>query len=193
VFCDSHMTSAKQFGESIPVSRDWYSVLGVSSQADQSSIRAAWKTACLKYHPDKNPDAEEFHLINMAYSVLRDANLRRVYDAALMLSRREQDHPVQEELTVTELLDNQMEEDCTAACLDAAHGTLLSSFQCFWDCRCGDRVGIHAAQLLSRLPLLQCQTCSLCLRILYDESEPRTRDLLARLAAEAEPIQQEAD
>uniref|UniRef100_A0A1I8H000 DnaJ homolog subfamily B member 9 n=1 Tax=Macrostomum lignano TaxID=282301 RepID=A0A1I8H000_9PLAT len=138
------MTSAKQFGESIPVSRDWYSVLGVSSQADQSSIRAAWKTACLKYHPDKNPDAEEFHLINMAYSVLRDANLRRVYDAALMLSRREQ-------------------------------------------------VGIHAAQLLSRLPLLQCQTCSLCLRILYDESEPRTRDLLARLAAEAEPIQQEAD
>uniref|UniRef100_A0A1I8ISY3 Reverse transcriptase domain-containing protein n=1 Tax=Macrostomum lignano TaxID=282301 RepID=A0A1I8ISY3_9PLAT len=75
----------------------------------------------------------------MAYSVLRDASLRRVYDAALMLSRREQDHPVQEELTVTELLDNLMEEDCTAACLDAAHGTLLSSFQCFWDCRCGDR------------------------------------------------------
>uniref|UniRef100_A0A1I8I7E4 DnaJ homolog subfamily B member 9 n=1 Tax=Macrostomum lignano TaxID=282301 RepID=A0A1I8I7E4_9PLAT len=84
------MTSAKQFGESIPVSRDWYRVLGVSSQADQSSIRAAWKTACLKYHPDKNPDAEGFHLINMAYSVLRDASLRRVYDAALMLSRREQ-------------------------------------------------------------------------------------------------------
>ena len=66
-------------------SRDYYDVLGVSPDADQSDIKKAYKKLALKYHPDKNPgdkNAESaFKEAAEAYDVLQDQEKRRIYDA----------------------------------------------------------------------------------------------------------------
>jgi len=69
-------------------SSSYYEVLGVSPTADSSTIRKAYLKASLKYHPDKNPGAEEeakanFILIGEAYEVLGDPIRRAQYDREL--------------------------------------------------------------------------------------------------------------
>ncbi|KAL7493219.1 hypothetical protein ACHAWT_002259 [Skeletonema menzelii] len=63
----------------------YYEVLEVPPTADQSTIRKAYLKKSLKYHPDKNPGAEEeakanFILIGQAYEVLGDPIKRAQYD-----------------------------------------------------------------------------------------------------------------
>jgi molecular chaperone DnaJ len=64
--------------------RDYYEVLGVPRGADTNAIKKAYRQLALKYHPDRNPedaDAEEkFKEATEAYEVLRDAELRALYD-----------------------------------------------------------------------------------------------------------------
>lgn len=56
--------------------KDYYSILGVSKEADEVVIRAAYKALAQKYHPDKaSPElkakyTELMKEINEAYSVL---------------------------------------------------------------------------------------------------------------------------
>ncbi|DBA02252.1 TPA: hypothetical protein N0F65_007662 [Lagenidium giganteum] len=60
----------------------YYSVLDVDTAASTSGIVKAYRMLALKYHPDKNPDAdvEQFQTITQAYSVLSDPEKRRLYD-----------------------------------------------------------------------------------------------------------------
>ena len=64
--------------------RDFYDVLGVSRDADESTIKKAYRKLALKYHPDKNPgdkEAEEkFREAAEAYEVLGNAEKRSKYD-----------------------------------------------------------------------------------------------------------------
>ncbi len=65
--------------------RDYYEVLGVARDADQKSIKNAFRKLALKYHPDRNkaPEAEEkFKEIAAAYAVLSDPKKRQEYDTA---------------------------------------------------------------------------------------------------------------
>jgi molecular chaperone DnaJ len=60
-------------------------VLGVPRDADQATIKDAFRKLALRYHPDRNkePDAEErFKEIAEAYAVLLDPKKRREYDTA---------------------------------------------------------------------------------------------------------------
>ena len=63
--------------------RDYYEVLGVSRDADDTAIKGAYRRLARQYHPDVNKaaDAEErFKEINEAYEVLSDADRRAAYD-----------------------------------------------------------------------------------------------------------------
>ncbi len=64
--------------------RDYYDALGVSRDADDKLIKAAWRRGTMKYHPDRNPgtgDAErKLQEINAAYEVLSDPEKRDQYD-----------------------------------------------------------------------------------------------------------------
>ena len=64
--------------------RDYYEVLGVSKDADEATIKKAYRQLAKKNHPDVNPgdkDAEErFKEINEAYQVLSNPQKRAEYD-----------------------------------------------------------------------------------------------------------------
>lgn len=64
--------------------RDYYEVLGVSKDADDATIKKAYRQLAKKYHPDMNPGDKEaeikFKEASEAYAVLSDADKRRQYD-----------------------------------------------------------------------------------------------------------------
>lgn len=63
--------------------KDLYSVLGVTKDADQASIKKSFKTLARKFHPDVNKDpgsSDRFKEITAAYEVLGDEQKRALYD-----------------------------------------------------------------------------------------------------------------
>lgn len=63
---------------------DYYKILGVSKNATDKEIKAAYRKLARKYHPDLNPDDKEaeikFKEINEANEVLSDPENRAKYD-----------------------------------------------------------------------------------------------------------------
>lgn len=66
------------------MSKDFYSVLGLSRDASESDIKKAYRQMSKKWHPDKHKgdkDAEQkFKEINEAYEVLGNAKRKQQYD-----------------------------------------------------------------------------------------------------------------
>ena len=64
--------------------RDYYEVLGVDKNADEATIKKAYRQLAKKYHPDMNPGDKEaekkFKEASEAYAILSDAEKRRQYD-----------------------------------------------------------------------------------------------------------------
>jgi molecular chaperone DnaJ len=64
--------------------RDYYEVLGISRNANESEIKKAYRKLALQYHPDKNPDdaqaEEKFKEAAEAYEILSDASKKARYD-----------------------------------------------------------------------------------------------------------------
>lgn len=64
--------------------RDYYDVLGVSSNASASEIKKAYYALAKRFHPDTNKDdtdtEKKFQEVNRAYEVLKDDDKRETYD-----------------------------------------------------------------------------------------------------------------
>ncbi len=64
--------------------RDYYEVLGVGKDADDATLKKAYRQVAKKYHPDMNPGDEaaekKFKEASEAYAVLSDPEKRRQYD-----------------------------------------------------------------------------------------------------------------
>jgi curved DNA-binding protein len=78
---------------------DYYEVLGVPRDADQDTIRRAYRKLARTFHPDLNADSdaeERFKELGEAYEVLSDAEKRERYDR-LGARWRETEHETPEE------------------------------------------------------------------------------------------------
>lgn len=64
--------------------RDYYEVLGVTKDADDATLKKAYRKMAKKYHPDTNQGdevaAEKFKEVQEAYAILSDPEKRRQYD-----------------------------------------------------------------------------------------------------------------
>jgi molecular chaperone DnaJ len=64
--------------------RDFYETLGVTRDADGTTVKAAFRKLAMRYHPDKNPGdhtAEiKFKEVSAAYECLKDPQKRAAYD-----------------------------------------------------------------------------------------------------------------
>ncbi len=64
--------------------KDYYEVLGVKREADEASIKKAYRKLAKKYHPDANAGAagaeQKFKEITEAYTILNDPEKRKLYD-----------------------------------------------------------------------------------------------------------------
>lgn len=64
--------------------RDYYEVLGIDKNADDATIKKAYRKAAKEYHPDLHPGdkqaEEKFKEVNEAYEVLSDSEKKARYD-----------------------------------------------------------------------------------------------------------------
>ncbi len=64
--------------------QDYYEVLSVSRDADEATLKKAYRRLAMKYHPDRNPDdavaEEKFKEAKEAFEVLNDSQKRAAYD-----------------------------------------------------------------------------------------------------------------
>jgi len=62
------------------MNKDYYSILGVSRDADEDEIKKAYRKLAAKHHPDRGGSKEEFQRIEEAYRILSDPVQRQQHD-----------------------------------------------------------------------------------------------------------------
>jgi molecular chaperone DnaJ len=64
--------------------RDFYEILGVDKNADETTIKKAYRKVAMQYHPDRNPgdkkSEDKFKEAAEAYEILSDGNKKARYD-----------------------------------------------------------------------------------------------------------------
>jgi len=69
---------------------NFYVVLGIPPDADEETIRNAYRILARRYHPDRGAgsSAEKFRQVNEAYETLVDSGSRHAYDLSLESAKR---------------------------------------------------------------------------------------------------------
>merc|ERR1719316_924415 len=71
----------------VDLDKDLYGALGIPDDSDEAAIKKVYRKLSIKYHPDKNPDAEsraKFAEIRDAYEILSDPDKKILYDTGGM-------------------------------------------------------------------------------------------------------------
>lgn len=128
---------------------DTYELLEIPRDAQDVTIRKAYRKQALIYHPDKNPSptaAEKFHAISLSLKVLSDKQLRHDYDSWLDAKKFE--------LLRSEKLDanrRQMKDELERAEQDANLNNQPTSQKHTWGRRSAtessDRFGVELEKL----------------------------------------------
>lgn len=84
----------------------YYDVLGIPFDADEDTVRSAYRTLARRYHPDagEGSSVERFRQVVEAYEILNDPAHRRLYDLSLRPSVRRRAVPVEPMVASTEPL-----------------------------------------------------------------------------------------
>lgn len=78
---------------------NFYKILSISSDADQSTIRRAYLSSSLNHHPDKVDDSRrdeykrKFQSLTKIYTILSDPSARQDYDKLLALQALDREEP----------------------------------------------------------------------------------------------------
>lgn len=148
---------------------DLYAILKCSSDAPAEEIRRQYRILAKIHHPDSQSNENQsdhslsFIKVNNAYKVLSDVQLRKEYDTRWHQLVLLQELPVHETVEFDEL---EVVEDCEEM---RTH-----------PCRCGDNFIISQLDILLRFQYASCQSCSLCIQILYPSTETVGDDDLLR-------------
>ncbi|KAL6769840.1 hypothetical protein ACKKBG_A32570 [Auxenochlorella protothecoides x Auxenochlorella symbiontica] len=130
---------------------DPYAVLGVDPSASQEALRAAFRAAVLRLHPDKAGPGEAaaaaYAATQAAWETLGDPACRAAHDASRGLAAGRRHVQVQVQLRAAEMGS---EEYGGEACL-------------VYPCRCGDLFLLPLSDLGApgELVLVPCSSCSL--------------------------------
>lgn len=132
---------------------DPYALLGVEATASADELRRAYHARCLKLHPDKvEPDersSAEFHKVRDAWALLGDPISRRAHDEG---ARRRTEH-LEAEQSAADVVGF---DEMRCAGPDSPRE---------WPCRCGCVYRVGAAELDGGELLVECDGCSLCIRV----------------------------
>ncbi len=144
---------------------DFYAILECQPDSTQEEIKSSFQKLALKFHPDKlcasSPTSSasshsvgrEFVQINKAWKVLGDDASRKEYDARWTQRCIAQDWPIQEDVSFDDF-------DAEPDTADVTH-----------ECRCGGVYRLTPVDVSFRLDIVTCESCSLCIRVLYNDDE----------------------
>jgi len=59
---------------------DYYTTLGISKNASEAEIKAAYRKMAMKHHPDRGGDEKKFKEVNTAYETLSDPQKKQMID-----------------------------------------------------------------------------------------------------------------
>lgn len=107
---------------------DFYGILGIPKDADQETIRSAYRILALRYHPDRGAGSstEKFRQVAEAYETLIDPGRRQGYDLSHVQPRHAAAVRV-EPMTVSPELFRQEDPSVFGRFERAPHGTRLRS------------------------------------------------------------------
>jgi molecular chaperone DnaJ len=71
--------------------KNYYIILGISTESSQAEIKSAYRRLAKEFHPDRYGQSSPFLNIQEAYSVLSDPIQRRGYDNTLQKNRQVRD------------------------------------------------------------------------------------------------------
>lgn len=143
-----------------PAVEDHYQTLGVDPTARVDEIKAAFRQAALRLHPDKETGSEdEFVKIQQAWAILSDPTSRAAYDRELAVYAARNIVHISDSIAACDMEPGRTDDgDC-----------ILS-----WPCRCGGAYVVLEEEMEhdGAEVAVQCSTCSLHIEVV-----PNTTDV----------------
>ncbi|CAH2244975.1 jg8445 [Pararge aegeria aegeria] len=127
---------------------DYYKILQSERNASNEQLKRSYQRLVLLSHPDKAGDGQEmkFHLIQKAWSILKDPTSRRQYDAEFACYENDQ-LLLYNTISISEMRFDAAEDAYT------------------YPCRCNGVYYLEAGELSSNKVIIGCNECSFSIQV----------------------------